>query len=661
MFIHIITRRLFRGPLAEVLLLALFALTRAQSTMTLRGRVVDSHGAVAPGVKIRARSYATRAERAAKTDSEGACQIAALPVGVRRVEVRYTEFQTQVVGKLIAEVGRTVAQHFHLNLGDISQGSIVTSEDSFWDHYKWWVIGAASLCAVEALLILVLLAQRVGHRRVEDALRDKEERLNLALSAANMGAWDWRLDTNVLTWSDETQRIFNLANSKSRITPETIIDLVHPDDRQAVSQAITRTLEQGAPYDVECRLVSQDGGERWIMSKGKALLDETGRATRMLGVYIDVTARKQGEEALRKSEERHRSVVESQTELICRYLPDTTLTFVNDAYCRYLGKRCEDLIGKQFLELIPESSRDDVRDQIESLIQRPRTETYEHEVLLPDGGIGWQQWVDHVIREVDGKVVEFQAVGRDITERKRAEDALRKSEEALRKSYARIEDLAGRLIAAQEDERRHIARELHDDLNQQVAALAIGISRLKRQMPDAGSAVREQIARLREKTELLSERIRQVSYELHSSILQHVGLPAALHSYCAEFSEREGIAVALDIQDGLVALSTDTALCLYRVAQESLRNIARHSGARSAVVALAGVNGAVELRVADQGVGFDPEQMREFRGLGLISMEERVKLLRGSFVLTTRPGAGTELRAQIPLRGEHEETKSIVG
>ncbi len=663
---------------------------------------------------------------------------------------------------------------------DFPSSVIQFVESSFWNIYKWQIIGVVTVCMVEGLLIFALLAQRARRRRVEDALRDNEERLNLALSAAHMGAWDWRLQTNELTWSEETRKVFGLANGKSAVTPEAFLDLIYPDDRPAVSQAITRTINKGAPYDVEFRTVHQDGSMHWVMGKGKALLDKAGQAARMLGVNMDITDRK-------RVEERLRSCFELPLIGMAITSPDRRFVEVNQKLCDILGYSMDQLTGMSWVDVthpddVAENTRlldETLRGQTEgyvmdkrfihrdgrivyasisarcarradrivdylSLVVQEITERKQAEEALrlsedkfskafrssPDA-FAISRQSDGMILEVNGRWEEIigyardEAVGRtvselqiylnpseraqlvslvrergsardfevvlrkksgeirnvsvsaepimirdepclmlivrDITERKRAQQSLRESEEALRKSYARIEDLAGRLIAAQEDERRHIARELHDDLNQQVAALAIGISRLKRQFPDAGAAVQEQFARLREKTDWLSERIRQVSHELHSSILQHVGLPAALNSYCAEFTDREGITVTLDIRDGVEALSPDAALCLYRVAQQSLRNVARHSGARSAIVALARNNGAIELRVADQGVGFDPGRAQEGSGLGLVSMEERVKLLHGCIVLTTRPGAGTELRAQIPLRGEHEQNKSSAG
>ncbi len=219
----------------------------------------------------------------------------------------------------------------------------------------------------------------------------------------------------------------------------------------------------------------------------------------------------------------------------------------------------------------------------------------------------------------------------------------------LRASRARVEDLAGRLIVAQEEERKYIARELHDDLNQQVAALAINLGKLKRQLTEAGDPVLEQVAKLQEKATRMSDQIRRLSHDLHSSTLDHVGLAAALKAYCEEFTEQEGIAVMLRTQESLEAIPSDAALCLYRVAQEALRNVARHSGATSAEVTLIGSDEAIQLCVADHGRGFDQKLAESCRGLGLVSMEERVKLLRGSLDLKTRPGAGTEIKALIPL------------
>jgi PAS domain S-box-containing protein len=164
----------------------------------------------------------------------------------------------------------------------------------------------------------------------------------------------------------------------------------------------------------------------------------------VLSLAAAMTERRRTERALRQSEEQYREVVETQTELVCRYLPDTTLTFVNEAYCRFFGRRREELVGQKFLELIPESSRRAALEHVSSLIKNPRTYEYQHEVSMPDGTTRWQQWVDHAIVGPDGRVTEFQGIGRDITDRKAAEELLRQSDErfqlVLRSTNAVIYD-----------------------------------------------------------------------------------------------------------------------------------------------------------------------------------------------------------------------------
>jgi two-component system sensor histidine kinase UhpB len=230
-------------------------------------------------------------------------------------------------------------------------------------------------------------------------------------------------------------------------------------------------------------------------------------------------------------------------------------------------------------------------------------------------------------------------------ERKRVESVLREREEQNR-------SLAGRLISAQEVERSRIGRELHDDVTQQLATLALALSTFRRRLPEAATELLADVTELQQQTITLTEEVRHLSHELHSGVLQHVGLAAALQEGCAEFGRQHGIAVTCDTAGGPDEIPAEVALCLYRVTQEALRNVARHACADRVEVILIRGPAGLELTIEDDGQGFDAGAVRRRGGLGLISMDERLRLVRGSVEIDSRPGGGTRVRVRAPLGGD---------
>jgi signal transduction histidine kinase len=271
-----------------------------------------------------------------------------------------------------------------------------------------------------------------------------------------------------------------------------------------------------------------------------------------------------------------------------------------------------------------------------------------------------RHWVAsyHPVRDDDGTVLGVTIVFREITEHKRSEATLRESQSALRASYDRIRDMAGELITAQERERARLARELHDDVNQQLAAMSIALSSLKRRLPADALDAREEVARFQRRTLVLVEGIRRLSRELHPGLLQHAGLVAALRSICAELG-RPDLSVTLRAPEQIGPVPDEIALGTYRIAQEALHNITSHAKARSVVVELTRDDRELTLIVTDDGIGFDVGEARRAGGLGLISIDERVRLLKGSVVIQSRPKRGTELRVRIPLGEDLGSTESI--
>jgi len=256
---------------------------------------------------------------------------------------------------------------------------------------------------------------------------------------------------------------------------------------------------------------------------------------------------------------------------------------------------------------------------------RLRRNDGEHRWLLDIGVPRFNQ--DHSFAGYIGTCI-------DVTERKQAEEAL--------------SGISRKLIEAQEQERTRIARELHDDIAQRLALLAIQLEQL-RKLPLNLPEVRSRMGELWKRTSEIATDVQSMSHELHSSKLQLLGIVAAMRGFCREFSEQQKLEIEFQTHDLPTPLSADISLCFFRVLQEALHNAAKHSGVRHFEVRLWGTSDEIHLTVRDSGVGFDPEAAKKSRGLGLISMEERLKLLTGTLSIDSQPKRGTTIHARVPL------------
>jgi PAS domain S-box-containing protein len=304
----------------------------------------------------------------------------------------------------------------------------------------------------------------------------------------------------------------------------------------------------------------------------------------------------------------------------------------NPALCFMLGYREDELCAMNCSEFAnPEDSEDDwarFQQLRAGVIDRY---SLEKRYVRKDGAQFWGRLNVSLWRNGDGGSPLVFAFVEDITDRKLSELALA--------------SVSHKLIEAQEQERHRISRELHDDIGQRLAVLSMGLSHLQEHPFETS----ERIAELQKQTAEIAADIQSMSHELHSSKLQFLGIAVATKSFCREFATQQEVEIDLRTDDLPTALPPDVALCFFRVLQESLRNAAKHSSVHHFEVRLWGTSSEIHLTVRDSGVGFDNETAKASRGLGLTSMEERLKMLNGTLSVESRPEHGTTIHARVPF------------
>ena len=491
-------------------------------------------------------------------------------------------------------------------------------------------------------LIAQIFTNALARKRADQALRESEERLTLAAEAAEVGVWEWHIGSNKVWGSDRWLRLLGFAAAEDA-SFEMVLERIHPDDRRSVERKVRHALACGTDFVGEFRTVMPDGTQRWIASRGLGQPGSNGTLDRMLGAAIDITERKRAEEALRKSEARLAAGVELAGLGYFEVDYDERTGFMDEQFRKICGVPADRQQGWQSVEFWLEHVHPDdlqpLQDERRKLHDGTIDEiTAVYRYLHPTHG---QKWLHHLARiagrSADGAGITTYGVVRDITELKRAEEA------AL--------DFSGRLLHAQEAERARIAKELHDGLSQNLALFSVELDMFGQRLPDTAAQINARLGEFSRQTKGLSAEVHRIAHGLHPAKLTQLGLAVALNGFCREMEAAHGISVSFQTHEVPRELPEDVALCLYRVTQEAIHNVAKHSGARHAQVELAAVNDALALTITDDGKGFVMEAERTTGSLGLVSMHERVRLVGGEIAVKSQPAEGTCVEVRVPFKG----------
>lgn len=504
-------------------------------------------------------------------------------------------------------------------------------------------------------------------RRVAE---DSASRLQMFLDSVHDYAFiTFDLASQVTGWSRGAEHILGYPEAEALglpggqfFTPE---DRARGEDRREFQLA----REQGRAEDERWHL-RRDDTRFWASGVLTPLRDRSGQLRGYCKVMRDHTAEKLAAARLRDSEERLR--------LFCENVRDYALVPVdldgivvgwNAGGARIFGYSAQEILGQDSACFFnPEDiACGEPEQDLRRAIAEGRAEA-ERWMVRKDGSRFWSHWVTTPIRDDRGQLRGFAKVLHDSSDRKAAEELRERLQdkerqllqtqvlstgEALGRTKEELRALAGSLIGAQEDERRRIARELHDDLSQRLAVLALRLAALRDALPDGLANLQDEALRLEKYVGVLSGEVRRLSHVLHPSILDDLGLAAALQHLVEEFQASRAQPVTFTARTLPDHIPPDVAAALYRIAQEALRNIAKHADGAPVHVRLGVESGELRLAITDTGPGFDRAEVRGQGGLGIISMQERARLVGGSLLLDSRAGEGTTVVVRVPLAAQH--------
>lgn len=480
--------------------------------------------------------------------------------------------------------------------------------------------------------------------KAEQALRDREASFRRVVDHIGDALAVDDLDGHIIFANDRFRNLFGFG-------PEELPNVKFEDyvasEYLAKAHDLRNRRKRGefVPAHFEYEGIRRDGSRLWVDADIVPITNEKGELMGTQKLLRDVTERKRAELVLRESEERFRLVANSAPVMIWLSDPDKLCNYFNKQWLEFTGRPLEAELGNGWAEGVhPEDRSECLTIYAEAFERRERFEM-QYRLRRHDGKYRWIFDIGVPRFNRDGSFAGYIGSCMDVTDQKVAEEALA--------------NMGRKLIEAHEEERTWIGRELHDDINQRLALVAVELDRWMQHVAPSGPEALDYIQKAKARIMDISNDVQALSHRLHSSKLEYLGLSAAARSFCREFAEQHNVKIQFN-QSGLpFTVPKEVSLSLFRVLQEALQNALKHSRVKEFTVDLHGTSEKIELRVSDSGTGFDQHEAIAHGGLGLISMRERLQLVDGVLSIQTKPGAGTTIYASVPLT--NQEYQAIAG
>ncbi|MEO8324398.1 MAG: PAS domain S-box protein [Nitrospirota bacterium] len=494
-------------------------------------------------------------------------------------------------------------------------------------------------------LFTVVLRDITERRHAQETLEKEQQFVSNILETA--GALLVILDPQwqILRMNRLSEEIFQYSIERVKGKPFWNLWASSEKEAQGVRQMVESYKVGTLPDSFDSAVVDKDRQLRWIQWNTTASYTKNGEVEYFIATGTDITGRRHTERLLQQNEEQLQAILDHSPvsiwlkDLEGRYLK------VNRQFEKNAGLSEKEILGKTDTQIFP-SERASRCDEIDQTILQTGQAYESDEVSDRSEG----NFIEHVFKFLlttpKGKPYALCGIATDITQRKQAEIILQEASQRLELQQQELRSLAAQLLTAQEEERRRISRDLHDDVNQRLALLSLKLESAQKGLSD-GHPVKSMLQELYGSVADLSDDIRRIAYQYHPSVLDDLGLGPALRSLCEDFEKWEGMSVTLELPDEARKFSQALGTGLYRVAQESLRNVSKHAQASNVHLDLREYGQGITLSIRDNGRGFDVDE-RFSKGLGFVSMRERVRLLGGTLLVDSQPGQGTTVRVSIP-------------